>query len=338
MWKPWRDEPMKDLENKWIIVGQGLAGSCLAWELWKRGVPFLLVDRGSGGSSRVAAGMINPITGKNFEPSWHIADFLPQALAFYAEIEPLIERRIWHGFPVLRLAESEKEWGKILSKIADPMVAPWVAREVSAPAGWVGAVKVCGGGRLDTRAFMDGSREFFQAQGCYETGDVSTNAPNMIWCDGAAGLMANKFGRHRCAKGEILTLHATGWDETQIRIGAGGWLVPLGGGHFKVGSTYEWNELDEIPTQKGRDRVEAIARKLGGDNFQIIAHDAGIRPILRRSQPLIGPLEQGGWMCNALGSKGSLYAPGMAKRLVRWLVDGTVPEPEVDLRVFLNHD
>ncbi len=329
---------MKDLGIKWTIVGQGLAGTCLAWEFWKRDVPFLLVDRGNGGSSRVAAGMVNPITGKNFEPSWRIADFLSDALAFYAEIELLIDRKVWHAFPVLRLAESEKEWGKILSKITDPMVAPWVAGEVSAPAGWAGAVEVRGGGRLDTRAFMDGSREFFQRLGCYEIGDVSTGTSNTIWCDGAAGLMTHKFGPHRCAKGEILTLHASHWDETRIRIGAGGWLVPIGDGNFKVGSTYEWNELDEIPTQKGRERVEEIARKLGGNDFQIIAHDAGVRPILRRSQPLIGPLEQGGWMCNALGSKGSLYAPGMAARLVRWLIDGTVPEPEVDLRVFLNHD
>jgi glycine oxidase len=50
---------------------------------------------------------------------------------------------------------------------------------------------------------------------------------------------------------------------------------------------------------------------------------------------LIGPLADGGWMFNALGSKGSLYAPGMARRLADWLIDGTVPEPEVDIRKFL---
>ena len=323
-------------ETRWIIVGQGLAGTCRAWVLWKRGVPFLLTDRGAGGSSRVAAGMVNPITGKNFEPSWRIAEFLPDALAFYAEVEELIDRRLWHAFPVLRLAGSDKEWGKIVSKLADPSVAPWVAGEVSAPDGWVGAVDVRGGGRLDTLAFMDGSRDFFRKLGCYETGEVSTGSANTIWCDGAAGLMTGKFGPHRCAKGEILTIHAPGWDDTRIRIGAGGWLVPVGEGNFKVGSTYEWNELDETPTEKGRARVDEIARRLGGETFEIIRHDAGIRPILRRSQPLIGPLEEGGWMFNALGSKGSLYAPGMATRLADWLVDGTEPEPEVDFRIFLN--
>jgi glycine/D-amino acid oxidase-like deaminating enzyme len=75
---------------------------------------------------------------------------------------------------------------------------------------------------------------------------------------------------------------------------------------------------------------------LGGTEFEVIDHEAGVRPILRRSEPLIGPLAEGGWMFNALGSKGSLYAPGMAARLARWLLNGIEPEPEVDFRAFLH--
>ncbi|MEO6476862.1 FAD-dependent oxidoreductase [Luteolibacter sp.] len=328
---------MSDSETNWTIVGQGLAGTCLAWALWERGEDFLLMDRGAGGSSRVAAGMVNPITGKNFEPSWRIAEFLPEALAFYQAVERRIERQLWHPFPVLRLAGSDKEWRKIVAKLDAPEVAPWVVGEVEPPAGWVGAVELRGGGRLDTRAFMEGSREFFEGLGRFRQGDVPAGegGPHEIRCEGAAGLMAGRYGPHRCAKGEILTVRAAGWDEGHIRIGAGGWLVPQGGGVFKVGSTYEWNELDELPTAKGRLRVEEIAGRLGGEAFEVIGHKAGVRPILRRSQPLIGPMEGGGWMINALGSKGSLYAPGMAARLASWLVEGREPEPEVDFRVFL---
>jgi glycine/D-amino acid oxidase-like deaminating enzyme len=294
-------------------------------------VEFTLVDRGTGGSSRVAAGMVNPITGKNFEPSWRIAEFLPEALTFYAGVERSIGRQVWYPFPVLRLAGSEKEWRKIVSKLDSPDVSPWIAGEVHAPPGWVGAVQVCGGGRLDTRAFLDGSREFFKSH-FQVGGDSSAEA---IRCDGAVGLMTGRYGPHRCAKGEILTVRATGWDERCIRIGAGGWLVPQGGGLFKVGSTYEWNELDELPTAQGRLRVEEIVSRLGGEVFEVVNHEAGVRPILRRSQPLIGPLADGGWMFNALGSKGSLYAPGMARRLANWLIDGAEPEPDVDIRKFL---
>lgn len=327
-----------DVEKRWTIVGQGLAGTCLAWALWERGEGFVLIDRGAGGSSRVAAGMVNPITGKNFEPSWRIAEFLPDARAFYQAVEGRIGRQVWHAYPVLRLAGSGKEWRKILSKLDAPDVAPWVTGEVAPPEGWAGALELHGGGRLDTRAFMDGSREFFEKAGVYQKGDFSGEVSSrVIRCDGAAGLMTGRYGPHRCAKGEILTVRAAGWDETRIRIGAGGWLVPQGGGLFKVGSTYEWDELDELPTEKGRARVEEIASRLGGGSFEIVAHEAGVRPILRRSQPLVGPVKEGGWMFNALGSKGSLYAPGMAARLAAWLTEGREPEPEVDFRHFSRH-
>lgn len=319
------------------IVGQGLAGTCLAWELWKRGASFMLADRERGGSSRVAAGLINPVTGKNFEPSARIAEFLPEALDFYTEVEARLGLKFWHPLPVLRLADSEKEWEKMLAKRSKPDVARWLAHggtPVGAD-GWSGALELTGGGRLDTRAFLDGSREFFRQSGIYQTAEIpSAPAGGRIWCDGAAGLMQGRCGPHRCAKGEILTLRALGWDATRIRIGSGGWLVPLGGGLFKAGSTYEWHELDETPTAAGRVRVMEIAARLGGGNFEVIAHEAGIRPILRRSEPVIGPLGDGDWLFNGLGSKGSLYAPGVARRLSGWLIEGAAPGPELDFRRF----
>ena len=326
---------MSTAQANWAIVGQGLAGTCLAWVLWQRGVAFRLSDRERGGSSRVAAGMINPITGKNFEPSWRIAGFLPEALRLFGEVEEKIGRQVWFPFPVLRLAESDNEWRKILEKISNPDVQPWIGGEVTAPPGWAGAVEVRGGGRLDVPALLEGSREFFQNEGCYQSATFADSTPRTIWCEGAAGLITGKYGPHRCAKGEILTVRAEGWDESRIRVGAGGWLVPLGDGCFKSGSTYEWNELDELATEEGRGRVAAILKKLGGEVFEVIAHDAGVRPILRRSQPLIGPLASGGWMFNGLGSKGALYAPGMAQRLAHWMLDGVAPEPDLDFRIFL---
>lgn len=321
---------------RWTIVGQGLAGTCLAWEFWKRGEDFKLVDREHGGSSRVAAGLVNPVTGKNFEPSHRIPEFLPEALGFYGSIEETLGRKLWHSFPILRLAESEKEWEKMKIKASQPGVARWISSGPMPIDGWLGAIEVSGGGRLDTRTFLDLSREFFQAENIYQKSgsDPAGHDPGAILCEGAAGLIRGAYGPHRCAKGEILTIRAAGWDESRIRVGAGGWLVPLGGGKFKAGSTYEWSQLDETPTEAGKNRVMEIIRRLGGGDFELIDHEAGIRPILRRSEPLIGPTGNGNWMFNGLGSKGSLYAPGMARRLCRWLLDGLEPEPEVDYRIF----
>lgn len=320
------------------IIGQGLAGTCLAWQLLDRGVAFEIVDREQGGSSRVAAGMINPVTGKNFQPSWRIAEFLPEAMAFYESVEARLRTKFWHPHPVLRLAADPKNWEKIRGKLSAADVAPWVIGEVTPPDGrWVGAVAVRGGGRLDVKSFLDASRDFFQASGHYRQAEVDSltaSSSRRVWCEGAAGLLLGRPAPHRCAKGEILTLRAEGWDETRIRIGNRGWLTPIGDGMFKVGATYEWDELDELPTKAGRAAVESIAVSLMDGHFEVIGHDAGIRPILRRSEPLIG--EVGGeWFFNGLGSKGSLYAPGIARRLTACLLDGADPEPELDLGLFL---
>jgi glycine/D-amino acid oxidase-like deaminating enzyme len=91
------------------------------------------------------------------------------------------------------------------------------------------------------------------------------------------------------------------------------------------------------PSEAGLERLRRIATRLGGADYEIIAHEAGVRPILRRSEPLIGPMSEGGWMFNGLGSKGSLYAPGMARRLATWMLDGKGPEEHFDIRRFMEN-
>lgn len=328
---------MKPAAPDWLIAGQGLAGTCLAWRLWKRGAPFAIADDDQGGSSRVAAGLVNPVTGKNFEPSHGLAEHLPEAVAFYQEIGRLTGCDPWHPLPVLRLAASEDEWRKIESKLDRPDIRPWIAkaRPDLPPGPWAGGVELRGGGRLDTVAFLETSRAFFEKQGLFRRQRVVPPAGQpTVWCEGAAGLLGNVRGPHRCAKGEILTLSAPHWDESRILIGAGGWLVPIGGGRFKAGATYEWDKLDNSPTSAGREKVSRIAERLMGGDFEIIAHEAGIRPILRRSDPLLTKLPPRDWLFNGLGSKGSLYAPGTARRLAEWMLDGIEPEAAFRYRSF----
>ena len=276
--------------------------------------------------------MVNPVTGKNFEPSWRIGEFLPAALEFYRRVEAELCASLWHPLPILRLASSEKERDKIFSKLALLEVAPWVdGDESDVPPGFLAAIGVRGGGWFETDGFISKSREHFESLGIYDEGEFKS-APGKILCQGAAGLTAGSLGEHRCAKGEILTVRAD-WPESHIRIGAGGWLVPIGGGLFRVGSTYEWDKLDESPTMAGLKRIKEIAGKLGGADFVVIAHVAGIRPILRRSQPLIGKDRNGNWAFNGLGSKGTLYAPGMAAMLADWILNNKSPHHDFILPI-----
>jgi glycine/D-amino acid oxidase-like deaminating enzyme len=318
--------------EKWQIVGFGLAGACLAWRLHFRGEAFEWQDDGrSPSASRVAAGLMNPVTGKNFEPSWRIAEFMPEAFEFFQEVEEALGESFWRALPVHRLVK-EKDWKKVAKKLERPDVAAWVDRVEENHGDWRAVVVLKGGGRFDVRRFCEATRERFKHRSSKLEG--STLKGRRVRCEGAAGLIAGSLGEHRCAKGEILTVEIPGQDESRILVGGGGWLVPVGGGRFKVGATYEWDELDNRPTQAGMDRVLEILRNLGVESFSMVDHEAGVRPIVRRSMPLIGNVGDE-VVFNGLGSKGSLYAPGVARRLVDYLVDGVAIEEELDVAKWL---
>ncbi len=304
----------------------GLAGCCLAWQLDLRGRAFTWCDdaRPPGSASRVAAGLINPVTGRNFNPSWRLAEFLAEAEAFYGRVAERLGRQLWFPLPVWRMVGA-KEWPKLSGKLVE--AAPWLAGVNESVPGWRAALVLRGGGRVATREFCEGTRAFFAAAEGRPAGPVVRE----ILCEGAAGLIAGRPGPHRCAKGEILTMRAPDWRADRIVVGGGGWLVPMGEGVFRAGSTYVWDRLDGEPTPAGRERVEEIARLLGGAEFEVIGHEAGVRPILRKSQPVVGPLADGRVVFNGLGSKGSLYAPGVAARLAAWLVEGGALDPGLDL-------
>ena len=67
-----------------LIVGQGLAGSLLALELEKRGRKIHVVDNNpSTSSSKVAAGLYNPITGRKMTKTWMADELFPNLVNYY---------------------------------------------------------------------------------------------------------------------------------------------------------------------------------------------------------------------------------------------------------------
>ena len=74
---------------------RGLAGTALGWALHERGAPFVIVDPNEKQTcSRIAAGLVTPITGKRVKPSWRVDELLPVALEHYRKVEKLLGRRV----------------------------------------------------------------------------------------------------------------------------------------------------------------------------------------------------------------------------------------------------
>ena len=75
------------MEVDYIIVGQGLSGSFLSWNLIKAGKKVLVVnDVQAYTASKVASGVINPVTGRRIVSTWMIDILLPFALEAYTNI------------------------------------------------------------------------------------------------------------------------------------------------------------------------------------------------------------------------------------------------------------
>lgn len=315
------------------IIGQGIAGTCLAWCLERNQIPWRMIDLEIGlGSSRVAGGLITPITGKGLNPSWELGTYLPLAKAFYQEVGKELNEPLFHELPVVRLFKNPKEVAKWRKKCARDDISRWVLGDAVLDRSKIHAVdggfEMKGGGWLDTRRFLAESRRVFMEEGklelrsSVEAADHWSRDELKIWCVGAAGLL-NPAARqrpvsHRCAKGEIVTIEMPDLAEQRI-LNRNGWLIPLGGGFYRAGATYEWSQLDDLPSGHGLETIKAKIKSFTDCEFSVVEHVAGVRPIIRNSRPLLWQ-DDAGLHFNGLGSKGSLYAPGVAKQLCEHLL------------------
>lgn len=336
------------------IVGAGLAGTTLAWQLRRRGRSVLLIDREGGGSaSRVAAGLITPVTGKRMAKSWRWDELFPAAVAFYREVEAELGATLLRERPALRLFADESERdafarraGGMLAGLASP------ARDVpGAFAAPFGGFEMPTAARLDVARYLDASREHFRRQGEYLTAELDPardveltaggvrlphlgiEAGGLVFCRGFAPDADPWFGgvRFNAAKGEILTLRIPDLTEQRV-VHRGVWLAPAGGDVFRCGSTYTWDELDCEPTAAGRAEIEGKLRAFLRPPFEVIGHHAAVRPVIDAGFPALGRHPEFPQLAyfNGLGSKGSLLAPFFAGQLS--LLGEREPDAEVDVR------
>jgi hypothetical protein len=78
-----------------LIIGQGICGTMLSWYLYKEGKSFYVVDDNNTlAPSKVAAGLINPVTGRRYSYSWMIDTIMPFAFKSYKEMGSFLDQKI----------------------------------------------------------------------------------------------------------------------------------------------------------------------------------------------------------------------------------------------------
>lgn len=338
-----------------IIIGRGLAGTLLSYELIGRGRKILVIDaNGEGASTAVAAGMFNPMVFKRLVKAWMVDELLPVAKKTFDEIA----EGSWNTTGLVKLFTTEKDeldWRERaleggytdhLQIAAEPLVDK---SELIKPFGYGTVPKA---GRVDLQAMLVAGREFLLSQDALleerilyedikfdeETVKVGAHsADNIIFCEGHQ-VVNNPWFQYlpfKLAKGEVLTVRMPDL-ELDKTINRGHFILPLGNNIYKVGSTFDWKELDDKPTEKGKQWIMERLRRAYSGPVEILDHQAGIRPTVSDRRPIMGrhhELEHA-YIFNGLGARGAMIAPYFVKHFADHLLNGKELIAEVDIQRF----
>lgn len=340
------------------VIGQGLAGTAVAWQLHLRGASLVILDDPHPSSaSRISAGLMTSITGPKLAKTWSWDLDRPYVEEFYRRVETILGIPVFEPGPSLHLFRNEAERARFelrmesdeyrqLARFVPPEELP---SAVCAP--W-GGFEMTSAARLNVRVYLNASRSYFEKRGefrravvdmdeDFEVGASGIRLPRwglevgqVYFCGGYPFLRDRIWGKVRFnpSKGELLTLTIPGWIDRRP-IHAGVWLAPVGEGEFRSGSTFEWKQLDRIVTEQGRiDLLQRLQTWLTCP-VEVLAQHAAVRPTMHDFKPVIGrhPDEPRFAILNGLGTKGALMAPRLAGLLVDQILDGREIPAELDV-------
>jgi glycine/D-amino acid oxidase-like deaminating enzyme len=334
-------------EFDYLIVGHGIGGLSIAWHLQQAGKTFKIIHNSiAPNSSRVAAGILNPLTGKKLVKTWLADDLFPYAYGFYEGLEATLHARFLHRTSVYRPFRSLAEQNTYLAQTAEPAIARYVGegRDQASVATYThmehGALEVTGAGWIDLPLLLDKSIAYFSETGRFIDGifdfhDLNLSGEHVKWkgntygklilCQGFAAVTDPVFDWLPFApvKGQVLEIETEQKLEPHI-VNQGIFILPVGENKARVGATYSWDPLDWVPTKQGRQELEEKLSGLLKSGYTVTAEVAGVRPSVKDRRPLIGvhPVRNNICIFNGLGTKGVTLGPYFANELVQHLENG----------------
>jgi len=341
----------------YLIIGHGIAGATLAYELRSRGRSILVLDTYQPDSaSNVAAGLMNPVAGKRFALAWRADEFFTAAATFYREFEAHFGQQFFFETPILKLFSSIAEQNTMLARSADH---PWqdFVEELTPslpPVAGVrqdfGGVHIRRGGYVAVRELLDAlaaegiqqgwlRRETFAweqlvvgATGATYAGSIQ--ARRVVCCEGAAAVHNPYFRWLPLTpnQGEVIDVQCAGLADTQV-LNKGAYVVPLGAHRFRVGATYRWPPFAPGITDEARTELSQRLAGMTDQPFVVLAQRAGVRPAVRDRKPLLGvhPANPVMSILNGFGSKGVMLAPLLARHLAEVFEEGAELWPETNI-------
>ncbi len=355
----------------YIIVGQGLAGSILAYTLAERGARLLLLDaEREKSASRVAAGVINPITGRNLVKTWLADEAIPPAIAFYQKLSQALGVNLWKNQPINWIIEEAKTWNDFQALSAKENTAKYIAEVSDNPIyhqhlhDAQGAAIFNYSGRVDLRALVAAFRAYFSEnqaypqdilyqQDIFDYEKLSLNSSDhidynisyknyrakaIIFCQGAVDGHENPYFSYLPflpAKGETLTVQIKDNPlNNQLLKHKSLMLAPLGEDKYWLGASYLRDFAHDLPTQEEKAELLAQFATFWRGEYDIIEHQAAIRPTVRDRKPFLGrhPKHENIYIFNGMGAKGTYLAPYFAPIMADFILQAKPLPKDVDIR------
>ena len=349
----------KNKKIDFLIVGQGLAGSLIAYFLMKAGKQVAIFDDNhKTSSSKAAAGIINPITGRRFVKSWMFEELQAFNESFYSNLEKEFDVTVYSKRKVLRFLQKNKdinEWHtrRTFEGYEKFMVsnAKWkfLKGKINEPEGF-GEIDFAA--QLKMPLLLKTFQNSFKNENILNVQNIDYDkfiindgsitfdgliAEKIIFCEGQKGRF-NPFFSYlpfEVSKGEILIARIPDLKSEKI-IKDKLIIAPLGDDLYWCGSNYEWNATDELPTDSIREDFIKKLQQTLKVKFEIVEHIAAIRPTVKDRRPFLGIHPQYPQMAifNGLGTKGASLGPFWAKHFVDFLTNDIQINPEVNINRF----
>lgn len=337
----------------YIIVGNGLAGIAFAEAALHNNKYILVFDNNSQTSSKIAAGIYNPIILKRFSVVGEAQEQLTLLKYFYSNLEKKLNIKLDYQIPVLRKFFSVEEQNNWFLAHDKPILTPFLDatlcfsnfNNIDSPFGFG---KVLQTGFVNTSFLLEAYTFFLKRNNLLvqETYDYqflqihddyieykNNKAKNIVFAEGF-GLHSNPFFKHLPldgTKGEIIVIKALDLD-LDVILNASLYVVPLGNYLFKIGATYEWEDKSQNPTENGKLELITKLKDIITCEFEVMEHLAGIRPTVKDRNPLVGshPTHKNLHILNGLGTRGVMLAPFLAQKLYDSIENGIALPKEMD--------
>lgn len=341
-----------------LLVGQGICGTMLSWFLRKEGVSFLVMDEAAEtAASKVAAGVINPVTGRRYVTSWMADTLLDFALSSYNEIGIELGETFLSQRSVIDFFPSAQMRNAFVDRISEndtylhpfpeqDLYNPYFEYEFGSgeikPAYTVHFQLLLNAWRKKLLA-LDVLREEPFVPDTFEVkkegiqyNDIT--AKKIIFCNGitTAGYPWFSLLPFSANKGEALVIQCKALPADHI-YKRSMLLVPLPEPDlFWLGSNYQWEFQDALPSAEFYQGASELLKRWLKLPYTILDHKAAIRPATLERRPFVGfhPHFPSIGILNGMGSKGASLAPFFANQLAQHIVHQLPLTPEADVRRF----